>query len=226
MIFAKTNNVALNDICVFNINKREWEPLCMFGQMPCSRWSHITVPVSSNSRDKFGLLNEQNDTLFVFGGINLNSYCRSAIYTFKFGTYNELITTSSDKYHDEAVSQVNSAPNYLRKYIMKKVQEAQEEAARKNLTLLDGTALSRTHETLKQTINERCNKLRWQMEPLTRDVEIMEALVESLLWQMRQFSPLNQRHTCHKLAYYSIYQHTFIGQAMLADDTIKSLFTR
>jgi hypothetical protein len=32
---------------------------------------------------------------------------------------------------------------------MKKVLEAQEEAARKNLTLLDGTALSLTHEHLK-----------------------------------------------------------------------------
>jgi hypothetical protein len=32
---------------------------------------------------------------------------------------------------------------------MKKVQEAQEEAARKNLTLLDGSALSKTHENLK-----------------------------------------------------------------------------
>jgi hypothetical protein len=90
--------------------------------MPCSRWSHITVGVSSGQvRDKFGFQSDKNDSLFVFGGINLNSYCRSQIYTFRFGDNSELITTSSDKFHDDAVSEVNSAPNYLRKYIMKKV---------------------------------------------------------------------------------------------------------
>jgi hypothetical protein len=30
-IFAQTNNVALNDICIFNINKKVWEALAIFG---------------------------------------------------------------------------------------------------------------------------------------------------------------------------------------------------
>jgi hypothetical protein len=47
---------------------------------------------------------------------------------------------------------------------MKKVREAQEEAARKNLTLLDGTALSHAHESLKHTVGERCSKLKWLIE--------------------------------------------------------------
>jgi hypothetical protein len=30
-IFASTNNVALNDVCLFNINTRTWEALAIFG---------------------------------------------------------------------------------------------------------------------------------------------------------------------------------------------------
>ena len=54
MIFTKTNNVALNDICIYNINKNEWEPLCMFGQMPSSRWGHCTVGYNSGGHHSLG----------------------------------------------------------------------------------------------------------------------------------------------------------------------------
>lgn len=30
-LFAKTHNVALNDICIFNVNKLEWQALAMYG---------------------------------------------------------------------------------------------------------------------------------------------------------------------------------------------------
>jgi hypothetical protein len=30
-IFSMTNNVALNDICIFNLNKFTWETVAMFG---------------------------------------------------------------------------------------------------------------------------------------------------------------------------------------------------
>jgi hypothetical protein len=40
-IFEQTSNLALNDVCIYNINRNTWEALAIFGQMPCSRWSHI-----------------------------------------------------------------------------------------------------------------------------------------------------------------------------------------
>ncbi len=30
-IYSRTQNVALNDICMFNVNKREWTLIAMYG---------------------------------------------------------------------------------------------------------------------------------------------------------------------------------------------------
>lgn len=30
-LYAKTKNVALNDICLYNVNKNEWQVLAMYG---------------------------------------------------------------------------------------------------------------------------------------------------------------------------------------------------
>ena len=75
-IFDSTGNVALNDICVFNCNQVSWEPLAMFGQMPCSRWSHTMIPQSSTQAYHEGFI--------LFGGVNLKAYCRSNFFTFSF----------------------------------------------------------------------------------------------------------------------------------------------
>eukprot|EP00347_Sterkiella_histriomuscorum_P022130 403331578 len=72
-IFAKTQNVAMNDICLFNVNLKEWQPLAMYGQMPCSRWSHV-LTMNGNSR---------GDGFIVFGGVNLKNYCKSRLYQFE-----------------------------------------------------------------------------------------------------------------------------------------------
>ena len=75
-IYAQTHNVALNDVCIFNINKSEWQTLAMYGQIPCSRWSHICTLNRGGS-------NSIADGFLIFGGVNLKNYCRSRIYQFQ-----------------------------------------------------------------------------------------------------------------------------------------------
>jgi hypothetical protein len=67
--------VALNDICIFNINKNMWEALAIFGQMPCSRWSHTLSHVSGETKDS-------EDGFLMFGGASLKSFCRTLIWKF------------------------------------------------------------------------------------------------------------------------------------------------
>ena len=151
-IFTRTNNVALNDICVLNLNTREWEPVAMFGHMPCSRWSHSMI--ASNGFDVFNTWDEdmpaQNDKLFIFGGIMLNSYCRTKVYTFHFQDNTHLNTAKIDQVQTDADRKMIEAPNYLRKFIMRKVEVARKEAAKENMTLLDGTPISLRHEQFKE----------------------------------------------------------------------------
>jgi hypothetical protein len=75
-IYAKTQNVALNDICMYNVNRNEWIAIAMYGQMPCSRWSHcFTLNRGGCSGGIDGFL--------IFGGVNLKNYCKSRIYQFQ-----------------------------------------------------------------------------------------------------------------------------------------------
>lgn len=73
-IYATTGSVALNDICLFNINLSQWESIAMFGQLPMSRWKHAMVAMNSQQSTKDGFM--------IFGGTNLSCYCRSKIFTF------------------------------------------------------------------------------------------------------------------------------------------------
>ena len=66
-IFPVIGNVALNDICIFNVNFKTWTSLAIFGMQPCSRWSTILLPNRKH----------QPDGILVFGGVNLNNYCTS-----------------------------------------------------------------------------------------------------------------------------------------------------
>jgi hypothetical protein len=68
----------------------------MFGQMPCSRWGHVAVGSANyeNSPHSYNDGYELKDSLFIFGGISLNSYCRSKLYQFKFE--NNLLLTSKE----------------------------------------------------------------------------------------------------------------------------------
>lgn len=72
-IYARTQNVALNDICLLNLHRLEWITLAMYGPMPCSRWSHcFTLNRGGDTADGF----------LIFGGVNLRNYCKSRIYQF------------------------------------------------------------------------------------------------------------------------------------------------
>jgi Galactose oxidase, central domain len=63
-IFPLTCNVALNDICIYNINKNMWEALALFGQMPCSRYSHFITQYYVDS-------NYETEGFLMLGGVNL-----------------------------------------------------------------------------------------------------------------------------------------------------------
>ena len=52
-----------------------WEALAIFGQMPCSRWSHTLSHVSGETKDS-------EDGFLMFGGASLKSFCRTLIWKF------------------------------------------------------------------------------------------------------------------------------------------------
>lgn len=78
-IFNGTKNVALNDVNLFNTVTKQWMQLAMYGQHPCSRWSHSMVAYKDSDFDGF----------IIFGGINLRSYCQSNLHMFNILNYDE-----------------------------------------------------------------------------------------------------------------------------------------
>jgi len=75
-IFEQTSNLDLNDVCIYNINRNTWEALAIFGQKPCSRWSHIITQVRGDTKDS-------EEGFLMFGGANLKSYCRTGLWNLK-----------------------------------------------------------------------------------------------------------------------------------------------
>ena len=73
--------MALNDICLFNLHRLEWVALAMYGQMPCSRWSHcFSLNHGTGTSSSSGGI----DGFLIFGGVNLKNYCKSRIFQFQF----------------------------------------------------------------------------------------------------------------------------------------------
>lgn len=62
-IYEHTGGVAMNDICIFNINLNQWETLAIFGQLPLGRWKHSMIAM--NQRD-------EAEGIMIFGGVNLH----------------------------------------------------------------------------------------------------------------------------------------------------------
>ena len=60
-IYTQIRNIALNDVCLYDVEKNCWEALAMFGNVPSSRWGHAMC--------------SHEGRLIVLGGINLKSYC-------------------------------------------------------------------------------------------------------------------------------------------------------
>ncbi|CAI2382697.1 unnamed protein product [Moneuplotes crassus] len=69
--FNKIKNLALNDICLYDIENNKWDTLVTYGFHPMSRWSQCMCPIS-------------DDTIIMFGGTNLESYCPSTLHVLDF----------------------------------------------------------------------------------------------------------------------------------------------
>lgn len=60
-LYKKLNNIALNDLSLFNIYALEWEIIAMYGIIPPSRWGHSIVNIEDNK-------------ILLFGGVNTSCY--------------------------------------------------------------------------------------------------------------------------------------------------------
>lgn len=97
MIFPVIGNVALNDICIFNISFKTWTSLAIYGMQPCSRWSMVMMPNRKHSPD--GIL--------IFGGVNLNNYCTSRLYNLSIVNFGKKLGFESTQLSLEDDSPLN-----------------------------------------------------------------------------------------------------------------------
>lgn len=67
-IFSSLKNIGLNDMHLYDVNLNTWVSVCLFNQIPCSRWGHVICGGKQKNSDDY-----QGDTLIIFGGINLKS---------------------------------------------------------------------------------------------------------------------------------------------------------
>jgi hypothetical protein len=100
-IFPVIGNVALNDVCIFNVNFKTWTSLVVYGMQPCSRWSLVMMPNRKHSPD--GIL--------VFGGVNLNNYCTSRIYNLSIVNFGRSMNPDETKMSLEDISPVEKSPS-------------------------------------------------------------------------------------------------------------------
>ena len=59
-------NVALNDLHIYDITANRWSALAIYGDIPMSRFGCCLVA--------------KKEKIVLFGGMNLNAYCESALY--------------------------------------------------------------------------------------------------------------------------------------------------
>ena len=59
-IYATTSTICLNDLNVYNIERNRWEPIAMFGKIPCSRMGLAMSTYESK--------------IILFGGIKLDGF--------------------------------------------------------------------------------------------------------------------------------------------------------
>ena len=97
LIFPVIGNVALNDICIFNISFKTWTSLAIYGMQPCSRWSMVMMPNRKHSPD--GIL--------IFGGVNLNNYCTSRLYNLSIVNFGKKLGFESTQLSLEDDSPLN-----------------------------------------------------------------------------------------------------------------------
>ena len=139
-IFAGTRNVALNDVCMFNTVTREWTSLAMYGIQPCSRWSHVIVPNRECNPNGF----------LVLGGVNLNNYCRSKLYSFQVLSFGQFPQRQL-----KAKPQRHASPKSRRRSVSTQEDplEAQNNAGIQKLQLMQYNAKEKI-EVIKQMIED------------------------------------------------------------------------
>ena len=71
------DNVALNDLHLNDLVRNTWVTVAIYGNIPLSRWGHQLFSCNTTSK--------LENKLFLFGGVNLHSYCNSTIFEFNFG---------------------------------------------------------------------------------------------------------------------------------------------
>ena len=66
-VFQETHgNIALNDLHMYDISMNQWLTIAIYGEIPNSRWGHQIV--------------SGQNKIYIMGGINLKSYCETAIF--------------------------------------------------------------------------------------------------------------------------------------------------
>lgn len=74
-MFDELNNIALNDLCLYDIQKNEWETVASLGQYPLGRYSHSMCALEYE-------LTVPSSRLLIFGGMNLASLSPASVVSY------------------------------------------------------------------------------------------------------------------------------------------------
>ena len=69
--YSRYKDVALNDIHLLDLGSLTWVKLAVYGDVPSGRWGH-SMAASIN-------------TVILFGGMNLQSFCEAKLFEFRIG---------------------------------------------------------------------------------------------------------------------------------------------
>eukprot|EP00347_Sterkiella_histriomuscorum_P014797 403359488 len=145
-IFKQTQNVALNDLCMFSINTQEWITVANYGQLPVSRWGASIIQSD-----------EQNGKIIMFGGINLKSYCKARIYQLEFIPALQKQVVENGMQKPAAVNKVDYRLQNLFNHLKEKIDLIQELI---NHKLKQQDEEEQNKKTLLQTPSIRKNTVR------------------------------------------------------------------
>jgi hypothetical protein len=74
-MFDSIKNIALNDLCLYDVQKNEWETVASLGQYPVGRYSHSMCALEYE-------LTVPSSKLLIFGGMNLASLCHASVVVY------------------------------------------------------------------------------------------------------------------------------------------------
>jgi hypothetical protein len=123
--YSAVNNLALNDICMYNIMFNKWEKLAINGFHPSSRWGHSIAAYKHNK-------------IILFGGLNMSQYCENSLSVLTF--------TNLDCQEDNT-PHTPRTPNSKNKLKIKQKEKKKEEDFGETILehLYDKTALGSYH---------------------------------------------------------------------------------